>query len=127
MVAHHVSHGCSRLCEAFHLPSVRHTVEAMNRPKSFSPGPTGRTFTAPRHDIRHASHLRGYDKSWERLRNWFISRNPLCAHCGRLGTEVDHIQPISVAPERRLSADNLQTLCHPCHMRKTARDARLQR
>jgi len=34
----------------------------------------------------------------------------------------DHVVPIRRAPERRLDQDNLMSLCHPCHMTKTARE-----
>lgn len=62
--------------------------------------------------------------AWKRLREAYITREPLCEHCtlrGRVavGTMVDHIH------ERRdggasLDMNNLQTLCHRCHAQKTA-------
>jgi 5-methylcytosine-specific restriction protein A len=54
-----------------------------------------------------------------------LAREPLCRICRRGGqamaaTEVDHIVPRS-----RGGSDtwrNLQSLCKPCHSRKTARE-----
>jgi 5-methylcytosine-specific restriction endonuclease McrA len=36
--------------------------------------------------------------------------------------EIDHVIPVRVAPERRLDADNLQSLCWSHHRIKTAKD-----
>ncbi|AJE47182.1 hypothetical protein P73_2467 [Celeribacter indicus] len=35
--------------------------------------------------------------------------------CGAIATDVDHIVPRSVAPERRLDTFNLQSLCKAHH------------
>ena len=43
-----------------------------------------------------------------------------CVACGCVGKlEVDHIQPVRTHPERAFDLTNLQTLCAPCHARKT--------
>ena len=43
-----------------------------------------------------------------------------CVQCGEQGRlEVDHIIPVRTAPERAYDLTNLQTLCVPCHSRKT--------
>lgn len=43
-----------------------------------------------------------------------------CVKCGARGRlEVDHIKPIRSAPELVFDLDNLQTLCVPCHSKKT--------
>ena len=65
--------------------------------------------------------------TWRKVRNRYIKNNPLCEHCKKRGRteiadEVDHIIPIQVDWSKRLSSDNLQSLCHSCHMKKTARD-----
>ncbi|WP_035355585.1 HNH endonuclease signature motif containing protein [Edaphobacter aggregans] len=38
--------------------------------------------------------------------------------------DVDHVEPIRMAPERRLDMINLQSLCRACHRVKTAQDHR---
>lgn len=79
-------------------------------------------------DLLGSSRERGYNSQWERLRNRFIALNPLCAHCEQAGrvtpaTEVDHIQPFNgIADPRRLMWNNLQSLCHSCHVAKTHKD-----
>ncbi len=68
-------------------------------------------------DSRINSSRRGYGAAWRVLRANWLKRNPCCCYCGAVGTDVDHIVP------RRCGgtddADNLQTLCHSCHSRKT--------
>jgi 5-methylcytosine-specific restriction enzyme A len=89
--------------------------------------PPGSRSTTDYDRSRGSAHSRGYDRAWVKLRTWWIKRNPLCAECEREGkltvaTEVDHMVPISRDRSRRLDPDNLQSLCHPCHVAKTARD-----
>lgn len=55
-----------------------------------------------------------------------LHRQPLCVNCGAPGAPtrpniVDHITPLT-AGGARLDPANLQTLCQPCHNRKTAAD-----
>jgi 5-methylcytosine-specific restriction endonuclease McrA len=52
---------------------------------------------------------------------------PLCRRCAERGLVVamdmvDHIIPISVAPDRRLDDGNLQSLCNACHAVKSHED-----
>lgn len=43
-----------------------------------------------------------------------------CVKCGTAGRlEVDHVKPIRTHPELAYELDNLQSLCVPCHSRKT--------
>jgi len=68
---------------------------------------------------------------WRKLRQYHITRNPLCKSCGDSGLTivadvVDHIEEIRDNPQRRLDTTNLQSLCHSCHNRKTA-EVRKQR
>jgi len=45
----------------------------------------------------------------------WMSDNPLCKQCGRLGEEVHHIVPRHVDPNRMYDVTNLMTLCRACH------------
>ena len=71
---------------------------------------------------------RGYDSKWKNLRNAFITENPLCKHCEEQGrttpaTEVDHIKAFCGKNDPlRLDWQNLQSLCHSCHVKKTRRE-----
>lgn len=38
---------------------------------------------------------RGYDSRWQRFREWYLARHPLCEHCGDLATDIDHITPLA--------------------------------
>lgn len=82
-----------------------------------------------------------YGASWRKLRSAFLAENPVC-HCnafsywdGALGVYgansalegariapavlVDHIRPLSMGGTHDWS--NLQSLCHSCHAKKTAK------
>ena len=69
-------------------------------------------------------------KAWERLRNHrMILDHGLCQHCLKKkrivqADVVDHIIPIKVRWDLRLSLDNTQALCNACHAVKTAEDKR---
>ena len=66
-----------------------------------------------------------YDRpEWDRLRTDQLAREPFCRECAALGrrtraTEVDHITPHRGSLQLFLNRDNLQSLCHSCHSRKT--------
>lgn len=70
-------------------------------------------------------------RRWRKVRALKIARNPICEECAKKGVVsdknlvVDHIKPINQggAP---LDMENLQTLCSPCHNRKSGREARKQ-
>lgn len=85
---------------------------------------------AKRTDARLPASRRGYDRAWKQLRDRKLKYNPLCEHCEKSGrvesaTEVDHIIPFEgINDPVRLDWDNLQSLCHTCHQRKTAEDQR---
>lgn len=61
---------------------------------------------------------------WVKLRNSYISEFPLCEVCEKKGlvvvaTEIDHKVPVRINSDLSLDWDNLQALCHRCHMKKT--------
>lgn len=65
---------------------------------------------------------RGYGYRWQQLRVQQLNREPLCAECERSGrvrsaTQVDHIKPKHKGGTD--DPENLQSLCEPCHRRKT--------
>lgn len=75
-------------------------------------------------DDRESASARGYDAHWRKLRAWFLTSNPICTdpfymHGSRvvLATDVDHI--IAKRDGGRDDVNNLQSLCHSCHSRKT--------
>ena len=64
--------------------------------------------------------------AWRKLRAEKLRQNPICEQCIRIGLiipaqVVDHIVPINKGGAA-LDIDNLQSLCHPCHNRKSAMD-----
>lgn len=82
--------------------------------------------TARYETARGTASQRGYGSDWRVLRAMQLSRFPLCADpfglhkaAGRIepATDVDHVIPRSRGGTDRF--DNLQSLCHSCHSRKT--------
>jgi 5-methylcytosine-specific restriction protein A len=68
-----------------------------------------------------------YDSDWRKLRMKQLIKNPFCLHCEATGIlteakQVDHIEPVVIAPHRRLDPTNLQSLCVSCHSIKTAKE-----
>ncbi len=59
---------------------------------------------------------------WQRLRGWFIRRNPVCVWCLRPAEVVDHILAMKDGGEA-LNDNNLQSLCNSCHQRKRGQEA----
>jgi 5-methylcytosine-specific restriction protein A len=75
---------------------------------------------------RGSAHERGYTSRWVKARKAYLTINPLCVECQRVGkltpaNVVDHIVPHG--GDMALFWDsygNWQSLCKPCHDRKTA-------
>jgi 5-methylcytosine-specific restriction endonuclease McrA len=61
--------------------------------------------------------------NWPALRRQVLARDDYtCQRCGDHAFEVDHVQ----AGDDH-SLDNLQSLCEPCHARKSGREGRAAR
>ena len=61
---------------------------------------------------------------WQAIRRMQLSREPWCAECLTKGvytqaTDVDHVQPHR-GNRAAFYQGELQSLCHPCHSRKTS-------
>jgi 5-methylcytosine-specific restriction enzyme A len=79
---------------------------------------------------RGSRQSRGYDTTWDKIRLQVLKRDDyLCQHClkndGRMvpAEHVDHIVRFtSNADPLRTDLTNLQSLCRPCHSRKTVKE-----
>jgi len=65
-------------------------------------------------------------KSWRVVRKIHLNNNPLCVECEKLhrvvlATVVDHITPHRGDQALFDDQTNYQSLCKPCHDKKTAR------
>ena len=84
------------------------------------------TVVTRQHDERRESSAqRGYSYKWQQARKGFLAKHPLCAECERQGritaaTDLDHITPHKGDKDAFWTRSNWQSLCHPCHSRKTA-------
>lgn len=64
---------------------------------------------------------------WKKLRKQILNRDGwMCVECKRRGkispaSEVDHIIPVFLGGKH--CPDNLQSLCHLCHVKKTQQDS----
>ncbi|HPA14895.1 MAG TPA: HNH endonuclease signature motif containing protein [Desulfobacterales bacterium] len=82
---------------------------------------------APQRDHKEADPFY-LSPAWRRLRNWYIRAHPLCEICLREGrmtpaTTVDHVVELKDGGDP-LNADNMQSLCHACHNKKTKAEAK---
>lgn len=73
---------------------------------------------------RESSSRRGYNGKWQRARERFLRKHPLCVKCMEQGryvkaTVVDHIRPHRGDPVLFWDENNWQPLCKPCHDSKT--------
>ena len=71
--------------------------------------------------IKYVHHKLYFTNTWRKLRAKKLSEKPLCKSCNHPANEVDHI--IDHKGDRDIFYDysNLQSLCKPCHSRKTMR------
>jgi 5-methylcytosine-specific restriction protein A len=79
----------------------------------------------PTRGKRPSAHKQGYTRQWSVFRLNWLSDHPLCVKCLEQGlyvsaTEVDHIVPHCGDMEKFWDESNVQSLCEPCHSRKTA-------
>lgn len=77
--------------------------------------------------VRGTAHERGYGYRWQQARAVFIKKNPLCAECEKRdrivpATVVDHIIPHKGNKKLFWDWSNWQSLCKPCHDRKTMQE-----
>jgi 5-methylcytosine-specific restriction enzyme A len=73
---------------------------------------------------RGTANERGYTYRWQKYRESFLKRNPVCVICELEGiiepaTVVDHIIPHRGDHKLFWDAVNHQSLCKECHDRKT--------
>jgi 5-methylcytosine-specific restriction endonuclease McrA len=76
---------------------------------------------------------RFYDKgAWRKLRREILKRdNFRCVRCGAYvgatgASRIDHIEPVTIAPHRRLDPTNLRTLCAICDNRSITTNPKLR-
>ena len=62
------------------------------------------------------------DARWAKARREQLRAYPACKMCGGRATDVDHIIPHMGREEFAFNPDNLQSLCHACHVSKTRSD-----
>lgn len=91
------------------------------------PHSAGAVAHVPAEAVRLTTAQRGYGGRWQKARETFLKRAPLCAECQRSGrvrlaTVVDHIKPHKRCQALFWDTDNWQALCKCCHDAKTARE-----
>ncbi|WP_229423906.1 HNH endonuclease signature motif containing protein [Massilia frigida] len=75
---------------------------------------------------RGSASERGYNRRWQKARETFLNRSPLCVECDREGVAqaaqvVDHIVAHKGDAGLFWDTSNWQSLCKPHHDRKTAK------
>lgn len=80
------------------------------------------------HSRRKRANSKFYKSAaWVNLATAHKRANPLCVQCLEKGISTpvwctDHIVPINAGGDP-LAWDNLQSLCYPCHCRKSGKEA----
>lgn len=64
---------------------------------------------------RGNANSRGYTYKWQKYREKFLFKNPLCAYCSQVATVVDHIKPHRGDMTLFWDTKNHQSLCTNCH------------
>lgn len=76
--------------------------------------------------VRGNRHHRGYGNEWERIRKVVLKRDTyLCQPCLKEGRVKAAIAVDHITPKAQGGTDdewNLQSICNPCHLAKTARE-----
>lgn len=90
--------------------------------------PYGRHY-CEQHETQHLSGRpgagrRGYDRKWQKARLSYLRQHPYCVCCMKEvkmveATVVDHIRPHRGDPVLFWDKNNWQSLCKPCHDKKT--------
>lgn len=75
---------------------------------------------------RQSASRRGYDSKWQKFREGYLRRNPLCVDCMRHGIsrptqEIHHIKRLSTHKDLKYESSNLVPLCKSCHVKRTER------
>ena len=78
-----------------------------------------RSDTVSRIDPRDSSNDRGYNSQWRAIRYAHLRQFPVCETCKRPATDVHH--RIDRRKGGNDSTENLQSLCHSCHSKETAK------
>jgi len=73
-----------------------------------------------RQDQRGGATERGYNYLWQKFREWFIWRHPICVDCQiKATTDVHHVKKVRNFPELMRVEANCMGLCGPCHSTRT--------
>lgn len=99
---------------------------APKRPCTFPGCPelvtSGRCPQHTQKDQRGGATKRGYDYLWQKFREWFIRRHPVCSDCQiKATTDVHHVKKARDYPDLMRVESNCMGLCHECHAVRTAR------
>lgn len=78
---------------------------------------------------RRPAHPIANSRKWRRLAKSLLQDDPFCKRCQRMGkrraaTQVDHVLPARIFPDRMMDPDNTQNLCKPCHDVKSGGERR---
>jgi len=95
------------------------------RPPKHRPHKADAVAHVPAEAVRLTTAQRGYGGRWQKARETFLKRDPLCAECRRCGRvprarSGDHGIPQRGDQDRFWATSNWQPLCKRCHDVKTA-------
>lgn len=100
------------VCKNRNCNRITHLREGLCPKHLASPKPQTRAQKYPWHKLYKTA-------KWLKLRKKKLATNPLCELCKQPGNEIDHIFDHKGDVVLFYEWLNLQTLCKPCHSRKT--------
>ncbi|NIT55854.1 MAG: HNH endonuclease, partial [Aliifodinibius sp.] len=65
---------------------------------------------------RGTAHERGYDADWQKFREYYLRKHPVCKMCKRAATLIHHKTPLSQGGNK-YDNNNLMSLCTSCHVK----------
>lgn len=97
------------------------------RLQEFKPKPMAQVSTDSWRQGKNSTQ-RGYGYRWQKAREGYLAKHPLCVQCEREGkvvvaTDIDHIIPHRGDETLFWDRTNWQPLCHSCHSVKTQKES----
>ena len=78
--------------------------------------------------VRDKNRQRLYDRRWQKMREQQLAKQPWCEICLKNGvhTLAEHVHHVErhEGDEKKFYNSPLQSLCHSCHSRETAKEVR---
>jgi len=94
----------------------RHDMPSINRKQTPNPWSSHGDNNRPtKQDTRY------WSRAWKKARAAYLKKHPVCVSCREFANVVDHVIPVRDGGPF-WESNNWQSLCVPCHNRKSAHE-----